>query len=170
MKGCGWIALFIAAGLAGPGAWAREMRIEASDTEDAKRRPTEKAAYLGVATLPVGETLGSQLKLPRGVGLVVDYVDPDSPANGLIERHDVLHKLGEQLLVGHEQLAVLVRMRKPGEAVSVHLMREGKPMRVEVELGEKELPALEGQLRRPRFHFRPPVIRPLDPGLKDRIF
>src|SRR5947209_13436888 len=41
---------------------------------------TEPASYLGVSTSPANAALAEQLKLPRGIGLVVDYVEPKSPA------------------------------------------------------------------------------------------
>src|SRR4051812_3591693 len=43
-------------------------------------RATEKAAFLGVAVSSAPGVIRDQLKLPRGVGLVVDHVEADSPA------------------------------------------------------------------------------------------
>src|SRR5258708_1330287 len=77
---------------------------------------TEKAAFLGVSGSPVMPALREQLKLPKGVGLIVEHVEPKSPAEAAgIKQYDVLHKIGDQLLVNAHQLAVLVRMHKPGE-------------------------------------------------------
>jgi hypothetical protein len=56
----------------------------------------EKAAFLGVATSPAPDTLRAQLDLPRGVGLVVDFVEKDSPAEAAgLKVHDVLEKLDD---------------------------------------------------------------------------
>src|SRR3989442_468480 len=50
-----------------------------------------KAAYLGISTVSADATLRTQLKLPEGVGLVVNYVAPDGPAHQAgIQLHDVL--------------------------------------------------------------------------------
>jgi len=81
---------------------------------------TEKAAFLGVSGSPVMPALREQLKLPKGVGLVVEHVEPKSPAEEAgIKQYDVLHKIGDQLLVNAHQLAVLVRMHKPDEEVTL---------------------------------------------------
>jgi len=93
--------------------------------------------YLGVGTSPVDETLCRQLKLPEGVGLVIDYVDPDGPSAQALKQHDVLHKLGDQILVSHEQLAVLVRSSEPGQDINLVVLREGKENAVSVKLGSK---------------------------------
>src|SRR5687768_16620703 len=67
----------------------------------------ERGSYLGVACSPVSEVLRRQLKLPEGTGLVVDYVEPESPAQTAgIDPHDVLIRLNEQILVNPPQLAV----------------------------------------------------------------
>lgn len=98
-----------------------------------------KITFLGVVTSPVGEPLGEQLGLPRGVGLVVEFVEPDSPAAvaGLF-KHDVLVRLEDQLLINQPQLAVLVRMRKPGERVTLTLKRNAAERKIPVRLEETE--------------------------------
>lgn len=98
-----------------------------------------KVPYLGVAVAPADETLRSQVKLPRGVGLNVMAVVADSPAEKCgIKVHDVLEKLDDQLLCNGEQLAALVRSRDPGSKVTFTLIREGNRKTVEVTLGETE--------------------------------
>src|SRR4051812_40039727 len=107
---------------------------------------TEKAAFLGVSGSPVMPVLREQLKLPRGVGLVVEHVEPKSPAEAAgIKQYDVLHKIGDQLLVNAHQLAVLVRMHKPDEEVTLTLLRQGESKDVKVKLTEKEVMALDDQ-------------------------
>ena len=104
--------------------------------------PKIKVTYLGVATSPVAEPQAGQLKLPKGVGLVVDFVDPKGPAAAAgIRRGDVLTKLDDQLLANPEQLAVLVRMHKPEEKAAVTFVRDGKEEKAAVALGENERPA-----------------------------
>jgi hypothetical protein len=102
----------------------------------------EKVAYLGVGTQPPDESLSRQLGLINGTGLLVKHVDPDSPASGKLEIHDVLRTFDGQVLVNQEQLAVLVRTNKPGSTVAIELTRASKPVTVTVKLAEKEMPAL----------------------------
>lgn len=106
--------------------------------------PKEKAAFLGLTTSPATATLREQLKLQRGIGLTVDFVDEDSPANAAgVKQHDVLTKLDDQWLVNFQQLAVLVRMHKPGDTVKLTYIRQGESKTVDVKLIERELPVMD---------------------------
>lgn len=103
--------------------------------------PVQKAkmAYLGVATSPANELLADQLKLGKGTGLVIDFVEEGSPAaKAGIRPHDVLVKLGDQILVNPPQLQVLVRLQKPGDKITLTLVREAKEQKVTAALIEKE--------------------------------
>lgn len=104
--------------------------------------PTVKAAYMGVGVEIPSETIRSQLKLPEGSALVVNYVDEQGPSKDLLRKHDVLQKLNDQILINGEQLQVLVRMHKPGDAVQLTLIREAQPMVVAMRLAEKQLAPL----------------------------
>lgn len=129
----------------------------------------EMAAYLGVGVEPADEALESQLGLPRGIGLVVNHVDLSSPAAAVVRKNDVLRKLDDQLLVNQEQLAVLVRLHKPGEKLTLDLVREGKAVTVEAVLTGKELPPLSahGSADMPRLFFGPPTLS-FAPGTASR--
>ncbi|MGE5611259.1 MAG: S1C family serine protease [Bacillota bacterium] len=106
----------------------------------------EKGTFLGISTSPVPQVLRQQLKLQNGVGLVVDHVDSGSPAEAAgIKRYDVLQKLNDQLLVNAQQLSVLIRSFKPGEEVTLSLIREGKPTTLTAKLAEKDLPPLDAE-------------------------
>ncbi len=113
------------------------MAAETNETEK------EKVAYLGIATSRVSDVLREQLELPKGVGLVIDYVDADSPARSSgLKKYDILQKLNDQILINPDQLAVLVRMFKAGEEIDLTLIRQGKAMSVPAKLAklvEKEL-------------------------------
>jgi hypothetical protein len=117
---------------------------EAREVENAPHERLERAAYLGVATSPAQPAMRQQLHLPRGVGLVVEFIDRGSPADAAgLQRYDIIEKLDDQLLVNPQQLAVLVRLREPGEPVRLNIVREGKPLSIDVKLTEKQVPPLE---------------------------
>jgi len=98
-----------------------------------------KVAYLGVAASKAGDLIADQLKLGKGTGLVVDFVEEGSPAaKAGLRPHDVLVRLGDQILVNPPQLAVLVRLQKPGDKVTLAVIREAKEQKVTAELIEKE--------------------------------
>ena len=105
--------------------------------------PMEKVAYLGVVTKPVGDVIRHQLGLTKGTGLVVEYVAPESPAEGRLEEHDILLKFEDQILVSQHQLAILVRGKQHDDQVSLTVFRRGKEELVKVALKEKEMPVME---------------------------
>ena len=103
-----------------------------------------KASYLGVSTSHVPPPLRQHLSLPEGVGLVVDFVEEDSPAKTAgLKQYDILTKLNDQVLVNAHQLAVLVRSFKPGEEVKLTLIRGGKEQTLPAKLVEKEVKPLD---------------------------
>jgi serine protease Do len=95
-------------------------------------------AYLGVGVSPVSPALGHQLGLPRGYGLVVDYVDSESPAaQAGIQQHDILLRLEDQILIEARQLSTLVRARSEGDAVQVVYIRGGRENTAQVILAQR---------------------------------
>ncbi|MGO9114562.1 MAG: S1C family serine protease [Thermoguttaceae bacterium] len=99
-----------------------------------------KAAYLGVSGSRPTPAMRSQLSLPIGVGLVVEVIDEDSPAaKAGLKQYDVLHKLNDQILINLEQLAILVRTFKPGDEVTLTVLRQSKPITLKAKLIEKEV-------------------------------
>jgi len=102
----------------------------------------EKVAYLGVETMPVDPTVAAQLSLPRDTGLAVRRVADGSPAASLLQKHDVLTKLDDQILIDMRQLSVLVRNHKTGDEVKLTFVRGGKETTVKAKLGEREVPKL----------------------------
>jgi hypothetical protein len=127
---------------------------------------TVKGAWIGLSTSPAAPALRRQLKLADGTGLVVDFVDPKSPADQAgVKQYDLLEKLDDQLLINADQFAVLVRTFKPGEEVKLTLVREGKRQTMPVKLGEHELPRLmdfQGQYFEPMVP-QPPSAMPATP-------
>lgn len=109
----------------------------------AEQAPLVKAAYLGVASSPASAVLRRQLQLAAGVGLVIEFVEPDSPAHGAgVLPYDVLVRLNEQVIVNPEQLAVLVRTFEPNDEVRLSLIREGEPVEIPVRLTERAMKPL----------------------------
>jgi len=104
----------------------------------------EKAAYLGVATSPVTVILREQLNLKAGMGLVVDFVEQNSPADSVgLKVHDILEKFDDQWLINPQQLAVLVRSHKPGEKINFTVIHGGQRTSLAPVLAEKEMVPLE---------------------------
>ncbi|WP_221032334.1 S1C family serine protease [Actomonas aquatica] len=109
----------------------------------------EPAAFLGVETARASTTLRQQLGLPRGIGLVVQRVVKESAAMGALQKHDILTKLDDQLLVSADQLGVLVGSKAPGTEVTLTFIRGGQEQTATVTLGERK-----GKARARFFEFK----------------
>ncbi|HEY8749070.1 MAG TPA: PDZ domain-containing protein [Tepidisphaeraceae bacterium] len=104
----------------------------------------QKGAWLGLTASPPPAALRRQLKVPDGTALVVDFVQPKSPADQAgIKQYDLLTKLNDQILINAEQLAVLVRTFKPNEEIRLTYFREGERRTQGVTLVERDLPPLD---------------------------
>src|SRR5688500_9147904 len=76
----------------------RDGRSLLREGERREKVEMETIAFLGVETAPVATTTSVQLGLPKGTGLVVNHVVPKSPADGVLNEHDILLKLDDQIL------------------------------------------------------------------------
>ena len=117
-----------------------ESRIVIRHDDDEHEK--ESVAFLGVETAPVPPVLTAQLGLPKGAGLVVRHIVPDSPAAAALQRHDVLLKLDDQLLIEPRQFSVLVRNHKDGDEVTLTYIRVGKEATARVKLAKHDVPKL----------------------------
>ena len=109
-----------------------------------KREKVEKetVTFLGVETSPVPAALSAQLALAKGTGLVVNHVAPKSPAASVLQEHDILLKLDDQILIEARQLAVLIRNHKEGDEVTLTYLRGGQKTTASVKLGQHEVPKM----------------------------
>lgn len=90
-------------------------------------KPLPLTPWLGVFTEEASDALAAQLGLDPGIGLVVVFVSPGSPAEAAgLKKNDLLVECGGQSLVHPAQLRKLVRVRKEGDAVEVVFYRAGK--------------------------------------------
>jgi membrane-associated protease RseP (regulator of RpoE activity) len=96
----------------------------------------EKGTYLGVLFGDVPEVLYDQLTdLPRGQGVVVTHVLPDSPAaQAKLARHDIVLEYNKEKVLDKEHFARLIRADKPDRKIVLLILRGGKRITVEATL------------------------------------
>lgn len=137
-------ALFLPNGAAAGAPAAAEKPPQAQSAVPHPAAPTaarRKLPFLGAATSEAPVQDRQSLGLGEGVGLVVQFVSPETPAKQAgLRRDDVLYKLDDQLLINNPQFRVLLRNHKPGDTVTLSLIRGGKPLSLPVRLGETEVP------------------------------
>ena len=97
--------------------------------------------YLGVETAQVPSVVSEQLGLSKGLGLVVEYVVPNSPAaTAGIQQNDILRMMNDQILIEPSQLRKLLQTFSEGADITLTILRKGQEQKVTVKLTKKEMP------------------------------
>ncbi len=110
-------------------------------------RPKEPVTFLGVETSRVPRVLSEQLNLPRGFGVVVDYVVPESAAAAAgLQQSDIIRMLNDQIVIDSDQLGVLVRNFPNGTSVNLTIVRKGQEMKLTAKLQQKQTKAGHGPM------------------------
>ena len=105
-----------------------------------EKRPKVPVTYLGVDTSQVPTVVSEQLGLAKGFGLVVDYVEPNSPAaTAGVQQNDILKLLNDQILIEPSQLRKLLQTFNEGTEVTLTVLRKGQEQKLTVKLAKKEV-------------------------------
>src|SRR6266446_5701749 len=106
-----------------------------------EKGPKVPVTYLGVETSQVPDVVSEQLGLAKGLGLVVEYVEPNSPAASAgIQQNDILKMLNDQILIEPSQLRRLLQTFPEGTEVTLTILRKGKEQKITAKLAKKEVP------------------------------
>jgi len=115
-----------------------EPRGGADNRPTDRARPAASPRRLGTTFAPVPDAVREQLDLPDGVGLLVDSVDPGSPAAAAgLKRFDILTRFNDQIVCNADQLATLIKLRKPGP-VPLTILRGGRERKIQVILPQAD--------------------------------
>src|SRR6266566_1819803 len=106
-----------------------------------EKAPKVPMTFLGVETSQVPDVVSEQLGLAKGLGLVVEYVVPNSPAASAgIQQNDILKMLNDQILMEPTQLRKLLQTFSEGTEVTLTILRKGQEQKITVKLAKKEMP------------------------------
>src|SRR5436309_15419779 len=106
-----------------------------------EKAPKVPMIFLGVETSQVPDVVSEQLGLAKGLGLVVEYVVPNSPAASAgIQQNDILKMLNDQILIEPSQLRKLLQTFSDGTDVTLTILRKGQEQKITVKLAKKEMP------------------------------
>lgn len=93
--------------------------------------------YLGVSTQDLDAGLAVDFGLKDTRGVLVSEITPESPAaRGGLLAGDVVTALNGRAVSNRDELRLQVSQLSPGTRAQLQLVREGKPMAVEVVLGQ----------------------------------
>jgi len=118
------------------------------------------AAYLGVDISDVTPERLSALKLKEEKGVEVTMVDQDAPAGKAgIKEHDVILTMNGTTIESGAQLRRMIHETPAGRVVSLGLSRDGQPMNVKVQLGERNKAFAFVAPKAKEFHLDMPEVR-----------
>ncbi len=92
--------------------------------------------YIGVSYQPVDQQVASALNLTTTQGVVVMQVEAGSPADQAgLQQNDVITALNGQPIDENHSLVSVLFTHKPGEVVTLTVLRNGKQMQTKLTLG-----------------------------------
>jgi len=95
-------------------------------------------SYLGVDIQDVTAERVGPLKLKEERGVEVTMVDQDAPAGKAgVKEHDVILEFNGAAVESEEQLRRLIREVPPGRTITLGISRDGNPMKISVQLGDR---------------------------------
>jgi membrane-associated protease RseP (regulator of RpoE activity) len=105
---------------------------------EANPAPAAPTAFLGIVSNDVPDMLADHLGLKPGEGVIVRSLVPDGPAaKAGIAENDVILKVSGKPVGSPKDITAEVTSHKPGDAVSVDLIHQGKPTKLDITLGTK---------------------------------
>jgi serine protease Do len=94
--------------------------------------------YLGVGIQPLTDDLAKSFGVPKGKGELISRVEPgEAAAKAGIKQGDVIVKIDGKDVTPDQTLSYLAANVRPGSRIAVELIRDGKPMTVQVTVGKR---------------------------------
>lgn len=94
--------------------------------------------YLGVGIQPLTEDLAKSFGVPKGRGELISRVEPgEAAAKAGIRQGDVIVRVGDQDVTPDQTLSYIAANLRPGTRVPVELIRDGKPVTVQLTMGTR---------------------------------
>jgi serine protease Do len=99
---------------------------------------TPGGSYLGVDVRTVTVDRARELKLKSDRGVEITMVDQDGPAGKAgLEENDVVVSFNGQAVQSADQLRKLIVNTKPGESISLGIVRDGQPQTIRATLANR---------------------------------
>jgi serine protease Do len=117
--------------------FAIPSQIVKATTEQLIKHGKVEHGYLGININDVTPDNAHFFNLKEASGAIVAQVSPDSPASkGGLRQGDVVTEVNGQKVVNGSGLQVAVSEMTPGTAVKLGVMRDGKPMTLDLTVGQ----------------------------------
>lgn len=117
-------------------------------------------SYLGVDIADVTTERLSTLKLKEEKGAEITMVDQDAPAGKAgLKEHDVILSVNGTPVESAAQLRRMIHETPSGRVITLGLSREGQPMTVKVQLGDRHKEFTMVGPKSKDFHFEMPDVQ-----------
>jgi serine protease Do len=117
--------------------FAIPTQIVKSSVDQIMKNGKVEHGYLGISMNDVTPENASFFNLPDATGALVSQVTPDSPASMAgLKSGDVLRKLDGNKIENASALQVAVSEMRPGNAIELGILRDGKPETIHVTVGQ----------------------------------
>lgn len=94
--------------------------------------------YLGVGIQPLTEDLARSFGVPKGRGELISRVEPgEAAAKAGIRQGDIIVKVDGKDVTPDQTLSYIAANLRPGARVPVELIRDGKPLTVQLTMGTR---------------------------------
>jgi serine protease Do len=124
--------------------------------------PSEESgtsAYLGVDVCDITTERLETLKLKEEKGVEVTMVDQDAPAGKAgIKEHDVILTMNGEPIESGAQLRRMIHETPAGRLVTLSVSRDGQPLTIKVQLGDRQKEFSYVAPKAKEFHFEIPPI------------
>jgi S1-C subfamily serine protease len=98
----------------------------------------DREIYTGLVVKGVSARVAMALDLSSTDGVLVDRVDPESPADEAgFEPYDVIVAINDDPTPDVNTARLLLNAFRPGEDVELTVIREGRPTRLSMKLGRR---------------------------------
>lgn len=129
--------------------------------------------YLGVTIRGLDDAMARQFKVPDTSGALVEDVAPGGPGEKAgLRSGDVIRKLDGHTVSGAGELTAMVTNTSPSTAVTLDILRDGKPLTLKATLGERpaNLSARAGLGKAPsEGTLRGITVQNLTPSLREQL-
>jgi serine protease Do len=105
---------------------------------EAKLAEKVETAFLGVGTTVIPEILAEHLNLNPDEGVLVNSLQPDSPAaKAGIAVNDIITRVAGERVASALDLGEKIRAHKPGETIHLDVIHKGKSAGLDIALGSR---------------------------------
>jgi serine protease Do len=127
--------------------------------------------YLGLVPGDLNPALARQFKVPDLGGVLVQHVEPGSPADkGGVRQGDVIRTFKGQAVDSAEHFRSLVASTPPGTEVPLGILRDGQSLSLKVTLGEQPPTLAGGGGKAPtEGTLRGISVQELTPSIRDQL-